>query len=195
MDANRCAWATVSVADLAYHDTEWGFPHADERHLFEQLSLEAFQSGLSWRTILAKREGFRRAFADFDIHAIAGYSPADVERLLADPSIVRHRGKIEATITNARRALEVGSLAALLWRHEPADNPGPRSTSPESVALAKWLKRDGWRFVGPTTVHSWMQAAGVINDHDPACEVHPLVEAARASFDRPLPLDDESPRP
>lgn len=185
MDVIRCSWATVSAVDLAYHDTEWGFPHADERRLFEQLSLEAFQSGLSWRTILAKREGFREAFADFDIHAIAAFTDRDVERLLTDPGIVRHRGKIEATINNARRALELESLARLLWRYEPVRTAGPRSESPESIALAKHLKRSGWRFVGPTTVHSWMQAAGVVNDHAPDCVIHPLVESARASFQRP----------
>src|SRR5690606_22895939 len=121
---------------LAYHDTEWGVPHTDERRLFEQASLEAFQSGLSWRTILAKRDGFRRAFADFDVHTIAGFTTGDIERLLGDASIVRHRGKIEATITNAQRVVEADeSLAALLWRHQPLDAaPGPRSTSPESVA-------------------------------------------------------------
>ena len=167
----------------------------DEVRIFEKLCLEAFQSGLSWLTILRKRDGFRRAFAGFDIATLAAFGPDDVERLLADAGIVRHRGKIEAAIAGARAALEVqateGSLAALVWRHEPAAMRGPRAladipaSTPESTALSKELRRRGFRFVGPTTVYAAMQALGVVNDHLEDCFVRPAVDEERATLMRP----------
>jgi len=189
----RCAWAGGAPEFLGYHDTEWGFPVSDDRRLFEKISLEGFQSGLSWRTILAKRNNFRQAFAGFDVHAVAEFTEADVERLLQDPGIVRHRGKIEAVVTNARRAVdlesEAGSLASYFWRFEPAaddvDPPQTASTSPASVALSKDLKKRGWRFVGPTTVFAFMQAVGLINDHVASCGVRAAVAAARSAFTPP----------
>lgn len=190
----RCRWCSAAPEFLAYHDTEWGFPVSDDRRLFEKLSLEGFQSGLSWRTILAKRENFRAAFCDFDFAHIAQFDQRDVERLVNDAGIVRHRGKIEAVINNARRATELvereGSLAAFLWRHEPephrAVEPQSASTSAESVALSKELKRQGWKFVGPTTVYAFMQAMGLINDHAIGCVVREEVERARLGFERPV---------
>jgi DNA-3-methyladenine glycosylase I len=176
---------------VAYHDTEWGFPVDDDRRLFEKLSLEGFQSGLSWRTILAKRDNFRAAFREFDFDRVAGFGARDVKRLLADAGIVRHRGKIEAVINNARRARELvkreGSLAAFIWRYEPdkLHRPQTLSTSPESIALSKDLKKLGWGFVGPTTVYAFMQAMGLINDHVEDCMIHRKVEKARKSFKRP----------
>jgi len=189
----RCAWCLATPEYLAYHDEEWGRPVADDRRLFEKLSLEAFQSGLSWRTILAKREGFRAAFHGFDIDRVAAFGEADVARLLADPGIVRHRGKIEAVVHNARCARELidreGSLAAYVWRHEdPAEDgrtPQPVSTSPAATALAKDLKRRGWKFVGPTTVYAFLQAMGLVNDHAPGCVQRAAVAQARAAFRRP----------
>ena len=187
----RCAWCGATPDYTRYHDTEWGFPVADDTRLFEKLCLEGFQSGLSWRTILQKRENFRAAFDGFDFARIATYGAADVARLLADAGIVRHRGKIEAAIHNAARAQEVvaeaGSLAAFLWRFEPAPRPAPliRATSPESEALSKALKKRGWRFVGPTTVYAFMQAMGMVNDHAEGCVTRGEVEAARAGFVRP----------
>lgn len=189
----RCRWCAAAPEFLAYHDTEWGFPVDDDRRLFEKLSLESFQSGLSWRTILAKRENFRAAFHNFDVHRVARFTARDVERLLADPGIVRHRGKIEAVINNARRARELvereGSLAAYVWRHEPdpSDLPKPQtaSTSAASIALSKDLRKRGWTFVGPTTVHAFLQAMGLINDHAEDCVVRTEVERARAAFRRP----------
>ncbi len=186
----RCCWCAAAPEFPAYHDSEWGFPVADERRLFEKLSLEAFQSGLSWRTILTKRENFRAAFCDFEIERIAGFGDADVERLMQDVGIVRHRGKIAAVVNNARRAqaliAEQGSLAAYFWRFEPSGEAGitaqSRSTSAASVALSKDLKRRGWTFVGPTTVYAFMQAMGLINDHAEGCFVRPQVDAARAAF-------------
>lgn len=162
--------------------------------MFEKLSLEAFQSGLSWRTILAKRENFRAAFDGFDFHRIAAYGPADVARLLADPGIVRHRGKIEAVINNAARAIELveeaGSLAAYIWRFEPKAaelaTPQTVSTSPASIALSKDLKRRGWAFVGPTTVFAFMQAMGLINDHAEGCAIRSEAAAARQRFPAPV---------
>ena len=188
----RCRWCAATPDYLHYHDTEWGFPVADDRRLFEKLSLEGFQSGLSWRTILAKRENFRAAFAGFDVERVARFDESDVGRLLQDAGIVRHRGKIEAVINNAARAQEVidreGSLAAYFWRHEPRsradDGPGA-STSPESVAVSKDLKKRGWKFVGPTTVYAFMQAMGLVNDHAPDCVIHAEVERARKAFKRP----------
>jgi DNA-3-methyladenine glycosylase I len=189
----RCRWCAAAPDYVAYHDTEWGFPVADDRRLFEKLSLEGFQSGLSWRTILTKRKNFRAAFAGFDAAQVARFGEADVARLLADAGIVRHRGKIEAVINNARRALELteaeGSLAAYIWRFEPSAAGRAEaqtvSTSPESVALSKDLKKRGWSFVGPTTVYAFMQAMGLVNDHVPDCVVHAEVAAARARFTPP----------
>jgi DNA-3-methyladenine glycosylase I len=187
----RCRWCGAAPEFLVYHDTEWGFPVSDDRRLFEKLSLEGFQSGLSWRTILAKRENFRAAFHNFDVDRIARFGARDVGRLLKDEGIVRHRGKIEAVINNARRAQEVvkreGSLAALIWRYEPAQPAKPQraSTSPESTALSKSLKKQGFTFVGPTTVYAFMQAMGLINDHVEDCVIRAKVERARKTFKRP----------
>jgi DNA-3-methyladenine glycosylase I len=195
----RCPWCAGDALYEAYHDHEWGFPVADDRRLFEKICLEGFQSGLSWLTILRKREAFRRAFAGFDPEAVAAFGPADVERLLADAGIVRHRGKIVSAIGNARRALdltaEAGSLAAFFWRHEPAPTARPpevtwevlgtMSTTPASHALSKELKRRGWTFVGPTTVYAFMQAMGLVNDHLETCATRREAEAARARFVRP----------
>jgi DNA-3-methyladenine glycosylase I len=187
----RCRWCAATPEYVAYHDTEWGFPVADDRRLFEKLSLEGFQSGLSWRTILAKRDNFRAAFREFDFDRVARFGVRDVKRLLADAGIVRHRGKIEAVINNAQRARELvkreGSLAAFIWRYEPDKlrKPQTLSTSPESVALSKDLKKLGWGFVGPTTVYAFMQAMGLINDHVEDCMIHRKVEKARKSFKRP----------
>lgn len=189
----RCAWSGGAPEFLGYHDTEWGFPVADDRRLFEKLSLEGFQSGLSWRTILAKRDNFRAAFDGFDFHTVSRFTNRDVERLLGDPGIVRHRGKIEAVINNARRAVDLvdrhGSLGAFLWRYEPdsRDLPAPQtvSTSPASVALSKDLKKQGWKFVGPTTVFAFMQAMGLINDHTDDCIIRPKAQEARDTFTRP----------
>ena len=189
----RCRWSAVAPEFLNYHDTEWGFPVRDDRRLFEKLSLEGFQSGLSWRTILAKRENFRAAFHDFDYAKIARFGRRDIDRLLKDSGIVRHRGKIEAVINNAQRALELveraGSLAAFIWRYEPGNmklpKPQSASISPESIALSKELKQQGWKFVGPTTVYAFMQAMGLINDHASSCYIGPAVERARRNFRRP----------
>jgi DNA-3-methyladenine glycosylase I len=195
----RCFWGDSAPEYRAYHDTEWGFPVDDDRRLFEKLSLEGFQSGLSWLTILRKREAFRRAFANFDIERLARFGERDVKRLLADASIVRHRGKIEATLNNAQRALELvdeeGSLAAYVWRFEPDPALRPRrltwaallelGQSPESQAMAKDLKRRGWRFVGPTTVYAFMQAMGLVNDHVHGCATRDPAERARAEFTPP----------
>jgi DNA-3-methyladenine glycosylase I len=187
----RCRWCAATPEYVAYHDNEWGFPVADDRRLFEKLSLEGFQSGLSWRTILAKRDNFRAAFREFDIDRVARFGARDVKRLLADAGIVRHRGKIEAVINNAQRARELvkreGSLAAFIWRYEP-EKPGKAqtlSTSAESIALSKDLKKLGWGFVGPTTVYAFMQAMGLVNDHVEDCVIHRRVEKARKSFKRP----------
>ena len=189
----RCAWCGAAPEFLAYHDTEWGFPVADDVRLFEKLCLEGFQSGLSWRTILAKRDNFRAAFHGFDFERVARYTRRDVDRLLGDAGIVRHRGKIEAVINNAARALELveaeGSLAAWFWRHEPDPAtlapPQSVSTSPESVALSKDLKKRGWKFVGPTTVYAFMQAMGLVNDHVAECVIRPHVAEVRQRFRPP----------
>jgi DNA-3-methyladenine glycosylase I len=173
----RCWWCGGTPEYIAYHDDEWGRPVIDDDRLFEKLSLEAFQSGLSWRTILAKRENFRSAFGGFSIERVAAFGEDDVERLLGDAGIVRHRGKIEATINNAQRAVELieteGSFSSFIWSFEPdpatLSTPQTVSTSPESVALAKEFKRRGWRFVGPTTVYAFMQAMGLVNDHAIGC--------------------------
>ena len=190
---SRCHWCGAAPEFLDYHDTEWGFPVSDDHRLFEKLSLEGFQSGLSWRTILAKRENFRAAFHDFDFDRIAHFTRRDVNRLLKDAGIVRHRGKIEAVINNAQRAQELvereGSLAAFIWRYEPARNqlakPQTASTSAESLALSKDLKKQGWKFVGPTTAYAFMQAMGLINDHVEDCVIRSKVERARKNFRRP----------
>jgi len=179
----RCSWGASTPDYAAYHDGEWGFPVADDRRLFEKICLEGFQSGLSWLTILRKREAFRRAFAGFDFEEVARFGARDLARLLGDAGIVRHRGKIESTVNNARRALEAasefGSLAAYFWRFEP--DPGSRpervtwralsrlSETPASRDLSKDLKRRGWTFVGPTTVYAFMQATGLVDDHVAGC--------------------------
>jgi DNA-3-methyladenine glycosylase I len=195
----RCFWGASPPEYQAYHDTEWGFPVDDDRRLFEKLCLEGFQSGLSWLTILRKRENFRKAFAGFDFEQVARFGERDVERLLGDAGIVRHRGKIEAAINNAARAVELaeqeGSLAAYVWRYEPAPDSRPgrltwealleMSQTPDSLALAKDLKRRGWRFVGPTTVYAFMQAMGLVNDHLHACDIREPAEQARAAFNPP----------
>ncbi|WP_311064720.1 DNA-3-methyladenine glycosylase I [Halomonas sp. DWK9] len=189
----RCQWCGGAAEFLPYHDQEWGFPVANDQRLFEKLCLESFQSGLSWRTILNKRENFRAAFHHFDFHQVARFTEEDVERLLEDAGIIRHRGKIEATINNAHRAQEMvaqeGSLAAFFWRYEPdsASLPAPQTqtTSPESIALAKDLKKRGWKFFGPTTAFAFMQAMGLINDHSLNCVTRERVEQARAAFQRP----------
>jgi len=190
----RCSWASSAPEYRAYHDAEWGFPVADDVRLFEKLSLEGFQAGLSWLTILRKREAFRRAFAGFDFEQVAGFGEADVARLLADAGIVRHRGKIEAVINNARRAVELvaseGSLAAYVWGFAPEppaggldpDGLAQRSVSEGSTALAKDLKRRGWRFVGPTTVYAFMQAMGLVNDHRDGCAARVTAQEARDRF-------------
>lgn len=193
----RCWWADSAPEYRAYHDQEWGFPVADDVRLFEKLSLEGFQAGLSWLTILRKREAFRRAFDGFDFERVARFDERDGERLVTDASIIRHRGKIEAVINNARRAValveEESSLGAYIWRFEPPAREGTLDRdalaelahSDESRALARDLKRRGWRFVGPTTVYAFMQAMGLVNDHLDGCDIRPAVERARAGFSRP----------
>lgn len=193
----RCEWAHGAPdfpLYMQYHDSEWGYPHGGDQLLFEKLCLEGFQSGLSWRTILAKRDNFRAAFDAFDFYKVAEYTDADVERLVQDAGIIRHRGKINATINNAKRAIEVvdreGSLGAYIWRFEPtaverAAQVRPASTSPASIALSKDLKKRGWKFVGPTTMYAFMQSMGLVNDHAEGCMSHGKVEAARAAFIRP----------
>ncbi|MDQ2927168.1 MAG: DNA-3-methyladenine glycosylase I [Pseudomonadota bacterium] len=188
----RCAWCRASPAYRHYHDNEWGFPVTDDRRLFEKLCLEGFQAGLSWLTILNKREAFRRAFANFDAERIVRFAERDVLRLLADAGIVRHRGKIESTLNNAARVLELraefGSLSAYAWGFEAAHGSRPKritltalqkmSTSLESIAMSKDLKRRGWSFVGPTTVYAFMQAMGLVNDHLEGCHVRGLAAQA-----------------
>jgi DNA-3-methyladenine glycosylase I len=186
----RCFWCQSADDYIAYHDTEWGYPVADDRRLFEKLSLESFQSGLSWLTILRKRNNFRRAFADFGIEKVARFTPTDVERLLQDAGIVRHRGKIESTINNAQQCCNLvdqfGSLSDFVWRYTPAPSTRPTTITwdvlrtmghtPESKALSKDLKKRGWRFVGPTTVYAFMQAAGLVNDHMHGCAIRQIIE-------------------
>jgi DNA-3-methyladenine glycosylase I len=176
-DRPRCAWATSAPEYIAYHDEEWGTPLHGERELFERLSLEAFQSGLSWLIILRKRPAFRAAFADFEIDAVAGFDDADVARLLADAGIVRNRAKIAATIANARAVRDAvpEGLDELLWSYAPETHERPRTladiraTSPESIAMGKELKKRGLRFVGPTTAYALMQATGMVDDHVSTC--------------------------
>jgi DNA-3-methyladenine glycosylase I len=195
----RCFWHGGSADYLAYHDREWGRPVADDIRLFEKICLEGFQSGLSWLTILRKRDNFRKGFAGFDFRKVARFDGKDVKRLLADEGIVRHRGKIESTINNARHAVDLvaseGSLAAYFWRFEPDAKSRPKRfdwatlrampTTPESIALSKDLKKRGWSFVGPTTVYAFMQAMGLVNDHLEGCYCRGEVEKARKAFKRP----------
>ncbi|MEE2768162.1 MAG: DNA-3-methyladenine glycosylase I [Actinomycetota bacterium] len=191
----RCPWAGNHNDYRAYHDQEWGRPVVDDVPLFEKLCLEGFQAGLSWLTILRKREAFRVAFADFNPEVVAGFGPAEVESLLTNPGIVRNRAKVVSTINNATRALEVakeqGSLAAYLWSFEPVNRSWESGVSipsktPDSKALADDLKRRGWTFVGPTTVYAFMQAVGMVNDHLPHCAVRSSVEEQRAKLPRPV---------
>ncbi len=193
----RCWWPGADPLYLAYHDTEWGRPVKDERRLFEKLCLEGFQAGLSWLTILRKRENFRAAFAGFDFEKVAKFGARDVKRCLADAGIVRHRGKIESVINNARCALDLieqeGSLAGFIWRYEPDPKSRPKRierggilpTAPASIALSKELRRRGWSFVGPTTVYAFMQAMGLVNDHLHGCACREDAEAERRAFMRP----------
>jgi DNA-3-methyladenine glycosylase I len=197
----RCSWAREDPLYVRYHDEEWGLPVRDDRRLFEKICLEGFQAGLSWLTILRKRPHFRRAFARFDFERVARFGAREVARLLADDGIVRHRGKIESTINNARRAAdlrdEFGSLATYFWRWEPDPRTRPRhltrdavmqlARTPESTALSKDLKTRGWTFVGPTTMYAFMQAMGLVNDHLEGCASRVVVEEARATFRRPSP--------
>jgi DNA-3-methyladenine glycosylase I len=192
----RCWWPGADALYRTYHDEEWGRPVADDQRLFEKICLEGFQSGLSWLTILRKREAFRRAFRGFDPQRVAAFDGRDVRRLLADAAIVRHRGKIESAVNNARRALalrdECGSLAAFFWRFEPEPRSRPArltqarlrtmATTPESVALSQELKRRGWTFVGPTTAYAFMQAMGLVNDHLHGCAVGLSAARARRAF-------------
>ncbi len=188
----RCAWCQSAPEFFEYHDHEWGYPVADDQRLFEKLCLESFQSGLSWRTILAKRENFRKAFKQFEFNVVASFGEADVERLLQDTGIIRHRGKIEAVINNARRAQELvaaeGSLAAYVWRYEADNPPEPQtaSTSPESIAMSKDFKKRGWKFVGPTTVFAFMQAMGLVNDHAIGCSKREKAAQLRRDFIKPV---------
>jgi len=188
----RCWWGAGGAEYQAYHDSEWGFPQGDDIRLFEKVCLEGFQSGLSWLTILTKRENFRRAFAGFDPSVVANFGQSDIDRLLGDAGIVRHRGKIEATINNGGRALELadefGSLAAFLWSYEPPRRIPPTeipATTEVSTALSKDLKARGWKFVGPTTAYAFMQAMGLVNDHLEGCDVRTAVENARDVFEKP----------
>ncbi len=194
-----CWWHGTNELYVEYHDGEWGRPVGDDARLFEKVCLEGFQSGLSWLTILRKRENFRAAFDGFDFEKVAGYTTNDVERLLGDAGIIRHRGKIEATINNAQRAIEliddVGSLAAFFWRYEPGPDARPKvvdhaalmelAITPESTALSKDLKKRGWKFVGPTTMYALMQAMGIVNDHLEGCSTRDEVESERDTFTRP----------
>jgi len=182
-EQQRCWWCGTDPLYVRYHDEEWGRPVKDDNRLFEKICLEGFQAGLSWLTILRKRDNFRRAFADFDIDAVARFTAKDVTRLLKDEGIVRHRGKIESTLNNARRAIELrereGSVAGYFWRWQPKRGSRPRritrevlmtmATTPESTALSKDLRKRGWTFVGPTTVYAFMQAMGLVNDHVDDC--------------------------
>ncbi len=197
--AMRCFWHSNLPDYLHYHDHEWGRPVADDRRLFEKICLEGFQSGLSWLTILRKRENFREAFDGFDFERVAKFTEADVERLLTNAGIVRHRGKIASTVNNARRARELadeaGSLAAFFWRFEPGAEHRPdvvdlahlraNPTTAVSARISKELKKRGWSFVGPTTVYAFMQAMGLVNDHLEGCVCREKVEAERKAFRRP----------
>ncbi len=196
---SRCFWPGNLPDYRAYHDAEWGLPMQDDMRLFEKICLEGFQSGLSWLTILRKRENFRAAFAGFDFAKVARFDDADIARLVADTGIVRHRGKILSTINNARRALELkaefGSLARYFWSFEPQDGSRPRvmtmsylranPVSPESTRLSKDLKKRGWTFVGPTTVYAFMQAMGLVNDHLEGCFCQPRISLLRSQMVKP----------
>lgn len=195
----RCWWGASTPDYAAYHDDEWGRPVVDDHRLFEKICLEGFQSGLSWLTILRKREAFREDFADFDFDRVARFDTRSVERLLKDARIVRHRGKIESTINNAKRARELadehGSLAVFFWQYEPSPEERPSrvtkasiaSKTPTSTRLSKDLKKRGWSYVGPTTVYAFMQAMGLVDDHLEGCARRPAVEAARKKLKRPRP--------
>jgi DNA-3-methyladenine glycosylase I len=193
---SRCAWGASTPEYRQYHDHEWGRPVSDDRRVFEMLCLEGFQSGLSWLTVLRKRSGFRRAFANFDPTVVAKFGEPEIRGLLSDAGIIRHRAKIAATIDNARATVrlrdEGRSLAALVWSHEPRPKSAPRSLSdlspstPESKALSAELRKQGFRFVGPTTVYSAMQSLGVVNDHLRRCHFREIADSERARFDRPL---------
>lgn len=192
----RCSWCLSSEEYIEYHDLEWGFPVVDDQRLFEKICLEGFQSGLSWRTILAKRENFRKAFKNFDFLKVSKFTESDVQKLLLDEGIVRHRGKIEATINNAKMAKliikEFGSLSAYFWSFESKINeigkPQSKTTIPSSVALSKDLKKRGWKFVGPTTVFAFMQAMGLVNDHVSDCYIYEKVNKKRKKFKVPKPI-------
>ena len=195
----RCWWPGDDELYVDYHDREWGRPAVDDQRLFEKICLEGFQSGLSWITILRKRENFRRAFRGFDPATVSAFTARDVQRLVKDAGIIRHRGKIESTINNARRALELiderGSLAAYFWSWEPAPKARPKrvtqavlksmSITDASTALSKDLKKRGWTFVGPTTCYAFMQAMGLVNDHVEGCHVRDEIEHIRRHFLRP----------
>jgi len=195
----RCYWCGDDPLYVRYHDEEWGFPTADDRYLFEKLCLEGFQAGLSWLTVLRKRENFRQAFRGFEIEAVARFTRRDVNRLLTDAGIIRHRGKIESAINNARRTIELietcGSLAAFIWPFEPAPGSRPRrldrrvlaalTQTPQSAALSRALKERGFTFIGPTTAYAYMQSVGLVNDHLARCAIRTRVEAARSRFLRP----------
>ena len=193
----RCWWSAGDPQYIQYHDEEWGRPDLGDRHLFEHFCLEGFQAGLSWLTILRKRANFRKAFADFDIEAVARFNKRSVDRLLGNAGIIRHRGKIQSAINNARRALELiethGSIAAFVWQYEPAVSSRRRvtrgtlpATSPASIALSRDLKKLGWSFVGPTGMYALMQAIGVVNDHVGTCDIRLTVEEQRCSMKRPV---------
>jgi DNA-3-methyladenine glycosylase I len=198
-DVPRCSWPGGHADYIAYHDTEWGRPVGDDVRLFEKICLEGFQSGLSWLTILRKREAFRAGFAGFDFRKVAEFDEDDVQRLLADAGIVRHQGKIRSTINNARRAIELveeaGSLAAFIWSFEPKPEDRPErfdsetlmalAQTPASAALSKALKRRGWSFVGPTTMYAFMQSVGIVNDHVAGCVAREACETERGTFIRP----------
>ena len=196
----RCWWHGNDLEYLAYHDDEWGMPVKDDQRLFEKINLEGFQAGLSWLTILRKRDNFRQAFDCFDFLKIAKYTDNDIDRLVKDAGIVRHRGKIKSTINNAARVqeliMEFGSFAAYIWRFEPPDKARPNkltykvlsemATSPESIALSKDLKKRGWSFVGPTTCYAFMQSMGLVNDHIEGCYCRKIIEEERKKFKRPI---------
>lgn len=189
---SRCQWCNASGDYRNYHDNEWGYPVSDDQHLFEKICLEGFQSGLSWRTVLTKRDNFRKAFKQFDVHKVARFTEKDINRLLQNEGIIRHRGKIEATVNNAKRAKEMikqeGSLATFFWRYEPewkTRKPQTVATSEESIAISKELKKRGWKFVGPTTMYAFMQAMGLVNDHAEMCSFRMKAIKARETFSKP----------
>jgi DNA-3-methyladenine glycosylase I len=202
----RCWWCQGDPLYRSYHDLEWGRPVAHDSRLFEKLCLEGFQSGLSWLTILRKRESFRSAFKSFNVESVARFNARSVERLLSNPQIVRHRGKIESTINNARRCIELidefGSLASYVWSYEPDERSRPKrldwptleamGPAAEATSMSKDLKRRGWSFVGPTTVYSFMEAVGLVDDHVSDCAFREEVESERRVFPRPLPNSSSS---